>query len=128
MHNEDGQLFILAFVGNDDPVTFETTTGMFDRTSLWGDEGYKWVCDSEDEDCDGDGERGDGVAVAWLWPCEAGNPVARTGPERSTLGSGTVTVQQRSREMSLAFTVVGEPHDVELVGVENIIQTGLDAD
>jgi len=127
MHNEDGQLFILAFVSNDEPVTFETSAGMFDRTSLWGDEGYEWMCDTEDEDCDGDGVRGDGVVVAWLWPCESGNPAAPTCLESSKPGPGTVTVRQGSREMSLDFTVVGEPHDVELTVLENTIQTGLDA-
>lgn len=128
IHNEDGQLFILAFVNDDGAVTFKTTAGMFDRTSRWDDQGYEWVCDTEDEDCDGDGVRGDGVVVAWLWPCESGNPVARTCPERSKPGPGTITVQQGSRVMTLDFTVVGEPHDVELAVLENTIQTGLDAD
>jgi len=128
LHSEDGQLFILAFVSNDEPVVFRTSAGMFDRTALWGDEDDEWVCDTEDEDCDGDGVRGDGVVVAWLWPCESGNPVARTCPERSKPGPGTVTVRQGMREMSLDFTVVGEPHDLQLVAVENSIQTGLDAD
>jgi hypothetical protein len=129
IHQEDGQLFILAFVSNDEPVTFETTTGMFDRTNLPGDEGYKWVCGpKDDEDCDGDGVRGDGVVVAWLWPCEGGNPSAGTCFEKSELGPGTITVQQGSHVMSLDFTVVGEPHDLQLVAVENSIQTGLDAD
>jgi hypothetical protein len=114
-------------VSNDEPVTFETSAGMFDRTSLWGDEGYEWMCDTEDEDCDGDGVRGDGVVVAWLWPCESGNPAAPTCLESSKPGPGTVTVRQGSREMSLDFTVVGEPHDVELTVLENTIQTGLDA-
>ena len=126
MHNEDGQLFILAFVSNDEPVTFETSKGMFDQTSLWGDEGYKWVCDSQDEDCDGNGVRDDGVVVAWLWPCESGNPAAGTCPQRSKPGPGTVTVRQGGRKMSLDFTVVGEPHDVEVAAVEDTIQTGLD--
>ncbi len=130
MHNKDGQLFILAFVNDDEPVTFETSAGMFDRTSLWGDEDDEWVCDTEDEDCDDDGVAGDGVAVAWLWPCESGNPAApaRTCFERSEPGPGTVTVQQGRRTMSLDFAIVGEPKDVELVVVENTIQTGLDVD
>jgi len=128
LHSEDGQLFILAFVSNDEPVTFDTTKGMFHRTTFLGDEGYKWVCDTEDEDCNGDGVRGDGVVVAWLWPCESGNPVAKTCPEKSKPGYGTVTVREGMREMSLDFTVVGEPHDLQLVAVENTVQTGLDAD
>jgi hypothetical protein len=129
IHQEDGQLFMLAFVSNDEPVTFETTTGMFDRTNLPGDEGYEWVCGTQDdEDCDGDGVRGDGVVVAWLWPCEGGNPSDGTCFEKSELGPGTITVQQGSHVMSLDFTVVGEPHDLQLVAVENSIQTGLDAD
>ena len=33
MHKEDGQLFILAFVNNDEPVTFKTSEGMFDLPS-----------------------------------------------------------------------------------------------
>ena len=128
MHKQDGQLFILAFVSNDSPVTFETSVGMFDQTSLWGDEGEKWVCDSQDEDCDGDGVRGDGVVVAWLWPCESGNPAAGTCTERSKPGPGTVTVRQGGRETSLDFTVVGEPDDVQLFAFEDTIQAGLDAD
>jgi hypothetical protein len=128
VHSEDGQLFILAFVSNDGPVTFRTSAGLFDFTSLWGDEGNEWVCDDEDEDCDGDGLRGDGVAVAWFWSCGDGNPVARTCFARSKLGSETVTVRQGTRTTDLDFVVVGEPHDVEVVAVENTIQAGLDAD
>ena len=128
MHNEDGQLFILAFVSDDEPVTFETSKGMFDQTSLWGDEGSKWVCDTQDEDCDGNGVSDDRVVVARLWPCESGNPAAgrRACTERSKPGPGTVTVKQGGRTMSLDFTVVGEPHDVEVAAVEDTIQTGLD--
>ena len=128
LHGEDGQLFILAFVTNDDPVTFKTSAGMFDRTSLWGDEGAEWVCDHGDEDCDGDGVRGDGVVVAWLWSCEDGNPAAGTCSETSEPGAETIDVEQDGRTMSLDFTVVGEPHTLELVVVEKTIQTGLDAE
>ncbi len=128
MHNKDGQLFILAFVKSDEPVTFKTSAGMFDSTALWGDEGREWVCDSQDEDCDGDGVRDDGVVVAWLWPCADGNPAAGTCPQTSNLGPGTVTVSQGNRTASLDFTVVGEPRRVEVVTAENAIQTGLDAD
>jgi hypothetical protein len=128
LHSEDGQLFILAFVTDDSPVTFKTSAGMFDRTSLWGDEGVQWVCDHGDEDCDGDGLRGDGVVVAWLWSCEDGNPAASTCSEKSQPGRETIDVEQDGRTMSLDFTVVGEPHALELVVVEKTIQTGLDAE
>jgi hypothetical protein len=128
MHQQDGQLFILAFVSDDEPVTFTTSKGMFDSTALWGDEGWQWVCDTQDEDCDGNGVRGDGVVVAWLWPCESGNPAGGTCTERSKPGPGTVTVTQGGRKMTLDFTVVGEPDDLQLVAVEDTIQTGLDPD
>ena len=128
MHQQDGQLFILAFVSDDEPVTFTTSKGMFDSTALWGDEGRQWVCDTQDEDCDGNGVRGDGVVVAWLWPCQDGNPVAGTCLQQSKLGPGTDTVQQGTYKTTLDFTVVGEPNKIELVAAENTIQTGLDAD
>ena len=99
MHNEDGQLFIVAFVSNDEPVTFKTSAGMFIYGGHWSSE---WVCGSEeDEDCDGDGVRGDGVAVAWLWPCDS-EYAAPTCIERSDPAPGTITVQQRTRVNELS--------------------------
>ena len=59
LHQEDGVLFILAFVNDDDPVTFETTVGTFDNPPRKvGDEHEHdddWVCDTKtrEEDCDG---------------------------------------------------------------------------
>lgn len=129
MHQRDGQLFILAFVDHDSPVTFETSSGMFDRTSLWGDEAHQWLCDVEieDEDCDSDGTLGDGVVVAWLWSCQSGNPAANTCPKRPEPGNGTVTVEQDGHERVVDFVIVGEPEELELLVVESKVQTSPDS-
>lgn len=127
LHEKDGTLTILAFVNDDDPVTFETNVGTFDPTPSVGDEDDDWVCDAKDEDCDSDGVAGDGVVVAQLEPCEQRNAVGAC-LARSELGPGTVTVSQERRMMSLDFAVVGEPDDVEFVVFENTVQAGLDAD
>lgn len=114
-----GTLWVLAFVHDDDAVTFKTNRGYF-RPGAGGDPtDDEWVCDTEteDEDCDNDGIAGDGVVVARLRSNE--------GSLTSDPGEGRVTIKQGTDEGSLDFRFVGEPDSVGFLTLENVIQNGV---
>ncbi|HXF52250.1 MAG TPA: invasin domain 3-containing protein [Dehalococcoidia bacterium] len=132
--SNSGSLWIIAFVNDDDPVTFRTSRGMFvpgnspppgiPPTSS-DPVDNEWTCDNrkgvlaqaEDEDCDGDGVAGDGVVVARLR--------ARYGDRIADRGPGTVEIRQGSDVATMTFTVVGEPDSVEFLTLESTVQTGV---
>jgi Carboxypeptidase regulatory-like domain len=96
LNQDDGELWILAFVSDDQSVYFDADEGVF------AESGYSYSTldcpgDFADEDCDNDKTRGDGVVVATL----AGNGVAG-------LGEAIVTVTQSGVDVELAYTVVGD--------------------
>ncbi|HWQ28261.1 MAG TPA: Ig-like domain-containing protein [Dehalococcoidia bacterium] len=114
-----GTLWVLAFVPDDDAVTFKTNRGYF-RPGAGNDPTDKvWVCDTqaEDEDCDNDGIAGDGVVVARLR--------SNVGSLTSDPGEGRVTITQGTDEGSLDFRFVGEPDSVGFLTLENVIQNGV---
>lgn len=124
---DTGSLWIIAFVNDDDPVRFDTTSGTlvpslsstpFGVIPGIDQAGKTWICDtqSEDEDCDDDGVKGDGVIVTRL--------VGKWGSDIADLGPGVVSVNQNGKYSYLDFTVVGEPHSIEFVTLEDTIQDG----
>lgn len=127
--SENGSIFVLAFVHDDDPVQFSTTRGVFMPAGSVPPGGFQppgidpvdddWLCDkqSEDEDCDGDGVAGDGVVVVRLR--------ARYGTKMAERGEGAVTIRQGTDEARMRFRVVGEPDSVEFLTLESTIQNGV---
>ena len=120
LHEVDGAMWVIAFVGNDDPVSFYADEGRLDvDDKLFGADAF---CgpgpfpspdyDFEDEDCDNDGVRGDGVVVVKLTPW---------GADR---GPATMRVRQDNLEMEDQYVVVGEPAKIELTASKSAIQTG----
>ncbi len=133
-----GSLWIIAFVSNRAPVTFQTNVGTFVpplTPNVPGDPhpnsdaaSQTWVCDNvvngapgvlEDADCGtGAGGTADGVVVARLR--------ARFGDSIADIGPGTVTVRQSITNVAtLAFNVVGEPRNVAFTTLESTIQNGI---
>lgn len=111
-HEGDGVMFIVAFVGNDSPVSFYTDEGVFSASgtsdAFCGPGG-----DFTDEDCDDDGIDDDKVVVAKL--------VTTPGIDR---GPDIVRVRQGMVEMEEEIIVVGEPWNIELAVQKPVIQTG----
>jgi hypothetical protein len=124
LHEIDGVMYIVAFVTNDDPVTFYTDEGVFGRPNhfpppdvLYGSStscGPGAAYDFEDADCDSNSATvGDGIVVARLVP--------GADPDR---GPGTVRVRQGPLEEEAQFTIVGEPHKIKLTVMKPSIQDG----
>ena len=117
IHEEDGILFIVAFVTQDSPVSFYADEGVFPDSGtsniLCGPaanpDAKMW-----DEDCDGNGVSDDGVVAAKL-------AMAGTDPDR---GPAIVRVRQGPLEIEEKYTVVGEPWNVEVTANKMVIQTG----
>jgi hypothetical protein len=107
MHELDGLLFVIAFVGNDEPVSFYADEGVFPASG-----NSIWTCVA-DEDCNNDGVKGDGVAVAKLTP---GLNIDR--------GPAIVRVRQGMLEIDEEYTVVGEPWNIEVSTMKPAIQDG----
>jgi len=120
LHEVDGAMWVIAFVGNDDPVSFYVDEGILDVND------HKFGADAacgpgpfpspdydfEEEDCDNDGVRGDGVVIVKLTPI---------GADR---GPATIRVRQGALEMEDQYVVVGEPSKIELTASKSAIQTG----
>jgi hypothetical protein len=115
----NGTLWVLAFVQDDDAVTFKTNRGYFRPGAGNDPTDREWVCDTqiEDEDCDNDGVAGDGVVVARLR--------SNVGTLTSDPGEGRVTIKQGTDEGFLDFRIVGEPDSVGFLALENTIQAGV---
>ena len=115
LHELDGVMYFLAFVTNDDPVTFYADEGVFEAsgtaTAACGPgPGYDFV----DADCDANAAtEDDGIVVAKLQP--------GADPDR---GPATVRVRQGLQEMEEGYTIVGEPHSIKLNVMETTIQDG----
>ena len=115
LHDKDGVMYFLAFVTNDDPVTFYADEGVFEASgtataSCGPGVGYDFV----DPDCDGNAAtEEDGIVIAKLKP--------GADPDR---GPATVRVRQGLQEMEEEYTIVGEPHNIQLKVMETTIQDG----
>ncbi len=68
--------------------------------------------DFEEEDCDDDGDRGDGIVAVMLLPGDGDR------------GESLLRVRQGGLEIEEAYTIVGEPWNIELAATESTIQTG----
>lgn len=115
LHEKDGSLWIMAFVGNDTPVGFTADQGVFSasgRSDLRCGPEPSPDYDFQEEDCNGDGVKGDGVVVALLEP-----PVSDRGP-------ATVRVRQGMVEISEPYVITGEPWDINLTAMKPSIQGG----
>jgi len=114
LHEEDGALFIISFVPNDSPVAFYADKGEFQGSgsSIVCGPGGQPDFQFSEEDCDDDGDRGDGAVVAKLIP--GGAP----------RGPATALVRQASSQVSLGYTIVGEPWSVELSAVKTAVRVG----
>jgi hypothetical protein len=115
LHEKDGVMYFLAFVTNDDPVSFYADEGVFEAsgnaTAACGPgAGY----DFGDPDCDANPATvDDGIVIVNLLP--------GADPDR---GPATVRVRQGAQEMEEEYTIVGEPHNIKLKVVEPTIQDG----
>jgi len=117
LHQEDGRMWVIAFVTNDEPVGFYADEGRFARTgrsNLFCGPGPVPNPDFDvtDEDCDDDGVKGDGVVAFRL---------DSTGASR---GSAIIRVRQDNLEAEDQYTVVGEPYRIELTVNKTALQTG----
>jgi len=92
LNENDGELWILAFVTNDMDVWFNADEGIF-----WESGTSSVSCDFVDEDCDDDGMEGDDVVVVTL----LGNGVADRG-------DWELVVTQSGVDLVLDYSVVGE--------------------
>jgi len=120
LHQEDGAMWMIAFVTNDDPVAFYADKGAFNIGGA--NAGSSVACgpgapnadfDFVDPDCDNDpSTEGDGVVVALL----NGNDASR--------GPATIRVRQDHVEMEDQYTVVGEPNKIEFTASKSVLQTG----
>jgi hypothetical protein len=113
LHEQDGALFIISFVPNDSPVAFYADEGVFPASgrsdALCGPTA---AYDIADEDCDDDGDRGDGVVVSMLTP------------DGAPRGPATALVRQASSQVSLGYTIVGEPWSIELFAPKAAVEVG----
>jgi len=115
LHEFDGRMYFLAFVTNDDPVSFYADEGVFEASgnataSCGPGPGYDFV----DPDCDANpASEDDGIVIVKLLP--------GADPDR---GPATVRVRQGMVEMEEGYTIVGEPHNIKLKVVEPTIQDG----
>jgi hypothetical protein len=115
LHDFDGVMYFLAFVSNDDPVTFYADEGVWassgNATAACGPgPGYDFV----DPDCDANSAtEDDGIVAAKLEP--------GADPDR---GPAIVTVRQGMQNMEEEYTIVGEPHKITLNVMEPTIQDG----
>jgi len=115
LHEKDGVLWVVAFVGNDNPVSFYADEGVFKKSGR-----SDLACgplpspdyDFEEEDCDNDGLTGDGVVTVKLLP---------QGADR---GPATVKVRQGMQDMESEYVVTGEPWNIELTATKSTIQSG----
>ena len=126
----NGNLYIIAFVNDDGPTDFKTDRGEFIppwNTSVSARDPISafYHCDDrtggvldtpDDQDCDGL-PGGNHVVVARLGANVEGK-IADRGP-------GTVIIRQGTDEATIAFRVVGEPHDISFITLKNTIQTGI---
>ena len=118
LHEVDGAMWVIAFVGNDNPVSFYADEGTLDvNDNKFGADAFCGPVPSPDydfweEDCDNDGVKGDGVVVVKLTP---------GGADR---GPATLRVRQDNQEMEDQYVVVGEPSKIELTASKSAIQTG----
>jgi len=116
IHETDGELIILAFVTNDEPVGFYADKGAFlvsgSSAAFCGPPGPPSF-DFTDADCDDNSATvGDGVVAAKLKP---------NGASR---GSAEVRVRQGNIEIAEPYKIVGEPHDISVTITKPAIQTG----
>lgn len=123
LFDERGVLWILAFVDDDEPIWFETSSGKFALAVPGGPFDDEFVCaptgDILDSDCNGvSGEPSDDGVVPLALRSDHLAGIAPLGP-------GTVEVLQGGTAVTLDFTVVGEPDAVELITVESVIQNGI---
>jgi len=115
MHEKDGSLWVVAFVSNDNPVSFYADEGVFTksgRSDLACGPLPSLDYDYEEEDCDNDGVKGDGVVTVKLEP---------QGADR---GPATLSVRQDALEMESEYVVTGEPWNIEFTVMKPAIQTG----
>ena len=114
MHEKDGSLWVIAFVGNDDPASFYADEGIFTKSGR-----SDLACgplpspdyDFEEEDCNNNGVKGDGVIAVKLEP---------QGADR---GPATVKVRQDALELESEYVVTGEPWNIEFAATKSVIQT-----
>jgi hypothetical protein len=114
VHQDDGTMYVVAFVGNDDPVGFYADRGLFDngQSSITCGPASDPMADFTDEDCDENGVKGDGVVVAPLRP---------SGADR---GPAEFRVRQDHIEMSEPYKIVGEPDHISLKSFDTAVQDG----
>lgn len=114
MHEKDGSLWVIAFVGNDDPASFYADEGIFTksgRSDLNCGPLPSPDYDFEEEDCNDNGLKGDGVIAVKLEP---------QGADR---GTATLSVRQDKVELEDEYVVTGEPWNIELTATKSVIQT-----
>jgi hypothetical protein len=125
-----GSLYIIAFVSTTGPVQFHTDRGVFVQNAGGDPAAADWTCDTalEDPDCVAGGAGGDGVVVARLRANDAIASVS-TGATLTPAtviaptGDGTVTITQSPTDTAtIGFKVVGEPHALSFVTLENKLQ------
>ena len=115
LHEQNGMLWVIAFVGNDDPVSFYADEGAFPKSGR-----SDVACgplpspdyDYEEEDCDRDGLRGDGVVTVKLEPTDADR------------GPATLRVRQDALQLESDYVVTGEPWNIEFTATKSVIQSG----
>ncbi|MGA2285804.1 MAG: Ig-like domain-containing protein [Dehalococcoidia bacterium] len=109
----DAQMYVLAFVTNDDPVEFYTSTGVF------FDNGKSQLkCGSRPTDeID---ERACSQGAITVGPDNL--VVAKWVPNGAKRGPGTITVRQDSDEQTIDYTVVGQPDHISLKAFDTAIQ------
>jgi hypothetical protein len=110
---ENGDLWVLTFVTNDQPVTLDADEG------LWALNGLSSIdCGTlADEDCNDDGVKGDGVVPALL-----------EGAGVADRGDAQVDATQAGVDVLLDYTVVGDPDDITLAAVpDETVQEGYDS-
>jgi len=119
IHESDGKMWFIAFVSNDDPIGFYADEGIFPSSG----NSELVVCPLADDDCDNDGVRGDGIVAVMLVPGADPDPAT---PENEAVDRGPATfrVRQGGLEIEEAYTIVGEPWNIELAATEATIQTG----
>jgi len=113
LHEQDGSLWVIAFVSNDEPVAFSADEGVFQVSGT-----ATAACgplpshDFQDEDCDDDGVEGDGVVVT---------KIAASGGAR---GPASVVATQSGVDTYLDYTITGEPYEIHVTAAEPTIETG----
>ena len=115
LHEKDGSLWAIAFVGSDNPVSFYADEGIFqgsDRSDIACGPLPSPDYDVTDEDCNNNGVKGDGVVAVKL---------NALGSDR---GPATLRVRQGSLEMESEYVVTGEPWNIELTAMKPAIQSG----